>query len=105
VNDAREVLHRRALVSYIIDAKLSIRNTSAISTLDIRLILAIAIAKGKGGLGRGVKERRGTVSFLFSCFEILFLMDDIEKQSKFKAQFTHHRAGRLPIFFCKLTPF
>jgi len=79
VNDAREVLHRRALVSYIIDAKLSIRNTSAISTLDIRLILAIAIAKGKGGLGRGVEERRGTVSFLFSCFEILFLMDDIEK--------------------------
>jgi hypothetical protein len=47
VNNAREILHRRALVSYIIDAKLSVRNSSAISALDIRLILAIAIARNR----------------------------------------------------------
>jgi hypothetical protein len=49
VNNARKILNRGTFISYIIDTKLSIWNTSAITTLDIRLILAISIARKRSG--------------------------------------------------------
>jgi hypothetical protein len=59
VNNAWKILYRGTFISYIIDTKFSIWNTSTITTLDIRLILAITIARKMSGWeGKEWRERK-----------------------------------------------